>query len=64
VLVFQKPSKLLATKVCSADPKGSATISHEIHGFISVMDPLKFDVLWKIVAQLFLIGGMFISRGH
>jgi len=53
VFVFQKPSKLLVPKVCSADPKGSATISQGIRGFVSIMDTLKFDVLWKIVAQLF-----------
>jgi len=53
VFVLQKPPKPVVPKVCSADPKGSATISQGIHGYISVMATLKFDVLLKIVAQLF-----------
>ena len=29
-------------KVCSMDPKGSATSSQRIHGYISIMASLKF----------------------
>ena len=32
----------MVPKVCVADPKGSATGSHGIHGFISVVAILKF----------------------
>ena len=42
----------VAFKVCSADPKRSATSSQAICGSISVMAALKFDVLLKIMAEL------------
>jgi hypothetical protein len=40
-------SKALVPKVCSADPKGSVTSFQGIHGFISLMVTLNFDVLLK-----------------
>jgi hypothetical protein len=37
-----KSSKSVVPKVCSEDPKGSATSSKGIRGYISVMATLKF----------------------
>ena len=39
-------------KVSSADLKGSTTSSQGIHGNISVMAALKFNVLLKIIEEL------------
>jgi hypothetical protein len=52
VFFLKKPSKPVVPKVCSADPKGSASSSQGIHGYIFVMAILKFDILLKIVAQI------------
>jgi hypothetical protein len=46
-------SKTVVPKVCSTDPKGSATSSQGTRGYISVIATLKFDILLKIIAELF-----------
>ena len=53
--------KAVVPKLCSADPKGSATSSQGIRGYISVMVTLKFtyffnsknNVLLKTIANFF-----------
>ena len=40
-------------KMCSADPNGSTTGSQEIRGYISVMVTLKFNILLKIITEIF-----------
>jgi hypothetical protein len=42
----------VAPKVCSVDPKGSATSSQGIGRYIFVMAALKFDILLKIMEEL------------
>ena len=39
-------------EVCCAGPRGSATSSQGICGYISVMATLKFDILRKIIVEL------------
>jgi hypothetical protein len=34
-------------KLCSADPLGSATISHGFRGYIPIMAPMKFAYLFN-----------------
>ena len=45
-------NKAVVPKVCPADPKGSATISQGIRGYVSVMATLKFGIFSKIIAEL------------
>jgi len=40
--IFKEGSISAVPKVCSADPKGSATGSQEIRGYISVVDTFNF----------------------
>jgi hypothetical protein len=40
-------------EVMSAGPRGSATSSQGISGYISVMATLKFDILFKIIVEHF-----------
>jgi hypothetical protein len=43
----------LVPEVCCLGPRGSTTSSQGICGYISVMAAWKFDVLVKIIVELF-----------
>jgi hypothetical protein len=58
-------SKAEVPKLCSADPKGSATSSQGMRGYISVLASLKFDGLLEIIVELLLqLAVRFISYGR
>ena len=48
-LIFRvsSPTNAVLTKVCYSDPKGTATSSQGIHGYISLMGTLKFTYLFN-----------------
>jgi len=45
--------RTVVLKVCSADPKGSATSSLEIRGYMSVMATLKFSLFFFVKGIMF-----------
>jgi hypothetical protein len=51
-MIERQSPRAVVPKVCSVNPKGSATTSQGICGQISVKAILKFDVLQKIITEL------------
>lgn len=49
--IVSKTTVAVVPKLCSADPKRSATSSQGIHRYIPVMATLKFHVVLKIMAE-------------
>jgi len=47
-------AKPLVPKLCSADPKGSATSSKDIRGHISVLAALKFTYFLVLIKGVML----------